>query len=277
MSLVVTALRREFAIQLSDMRLTCVTTQAVCSEIQRKAIALQTRDAWLAVGWSGFASDRHNRHNTGDWLVDQLTRLSSISPLPEFAARLAGAATERFRTIAEPLDHKACSIVMAGWASTGPNLTVPLAVLVSNCEDRKWQRLPHARTAFDTAWLMPSTRWRVRTPCMVIISGTEQATSRELGSALRRLLLREESTPAEVLNGCIRLMKDATSHPTYGDLIGRNWVGLEMHHDSPEARAHYFPEKKSPEEFMPNLVTPTITVKDATIWTGPGEPPWWNK
>jgi hypothetical protein len=110
---------------------------------------------------------------------------------------------------------------------------------------------------------------------MVIFSGTQQATTQEWANAIG-MLLRRDPTPTEVMNACLRVMLEATAHPTYGGLIGRNWVGVEMRLDCPEAVAHYFPEHDSPQQFMPNLVTPQQAFKDVRIWAGPDKPPWWK-
>jgi hypothetical protein len=67
-------------------------------------------------------------------------------------------------------------------------------------------------------------------------------------------------------------MKEAANHRTYGHLIGRNWIGIEMQVDAMGARAHYFPEKQSPREFLPNLITPAMAYKDVWVWSGPGDP-----
>jgi hypothetical protein len=277
MTLVITALKPEFVVQLSDMRLTDLSTLEVRNEEQRKAIVMSTADARVSVGWCGFAHDRHNRNNTGDWLMDVLPRLASQQPalrFPDFVNELVASATAHFQSIAEPLDDKACSIVMAGWASPRPDIAVPFAARVSNCEDEKWQRLPHARPTFDQGWLWPSEK-ATRPPAMVIFSGTQQATTQEWANAIG-MLLRRDPTPTEVMNACLRVMLEATAHPTYGGLIGRNWVGVEMRLDCPEAVAHYFPEHDSPQQFMPNLVTPQQAFKDVRIWAGPDKPPWWK-
>lgn len=260
------------------MRLTDLSTQAVRNEEQRKSIVLSTTDARAVVGWCGFAHDRHNRNNTGDWLMDVLPRLASQQPalkLPTLVNELVVRATAQFQSIAEPLDDKACSIIMAGWASPGAEIAVPFAVRVSNCEDEKWQRLPHARPTFDQGWLWPSQKRATRVPVMVLFSGTQQATTQEQGNALKRLL-RRDASPTAVMSACLRVMREAAAHPAYGNSIGRNWVGVEMRLDSPETQAHYFPEHDSPQEFMPNLVTPKQSFKDVRIWTGPGKPPWWK-
>jgi len=276
MTLIITALKPEFVVQLSDMRLTDLSTQAVRNEEQRKAIVLSTADARVAVGWCGFAHDRHNGNNTGEWLMDVLSRLVSQQPalkLPDFVNELVARATSHFQPIAEPLDHKACTIVMAGWASPRPNIAVPFAARVSNCEE-KWQGLLHTRPTFDQSWLWPSEKGP-RPPAVVIVSGAQQATRQEWVNAIG-LLLRRDPSPEEVMNACLRVMREAVAHQTYGGLIGRNWVGVEMLFGNPEAVAHYFPEKDSPEQFMPNLVTPQQAFKDVRIWAGPGNPSWWN-
>jgi hypothetical protein len=278
MTLVITALKPDFVVQVSDMRLTDLSSLAVRHEEQRKAIVLHTADTRVVVGWCGFAHDRHNRNNTGDWLMDVLPRLAAKQPpliLPNFVNELVASATAQFQSIAEPLDDKACSIIMAGWAAPRPRIAVPFAVRVSNCEDENWQRLTHARPTFDQGWLLPSEKKATRVPAMVLFSGAQQATTPEQGNALRQLL-RRDPTPTEVMNACLRVMREAAAHPTYGDLIGRNYVVVEMRLNSPETLAHYFPEYDSPQQFMPNLVTPVQAVKDVRIWAGPGNPPWWN-
>src|SRR5208337_26226 len=154
MTLVVTALTPQFVVQLSDMRLTDLTTQAVRNEEQSKAIVLSTADARVVVGWCGLATDTHNRHNTGDWLMDALPRLASRQPalrFPEFINQFTADATTKFQSIAEPLDQKACSIMMAGWMAPRSDTAVPVTVVVSNCEDEDWRRVP-ARDTFDQGW-----------------------------------------------------------------------------------------------------------------------------
>jgi hypothetical protein len=238
---------------------------------------LSTADARVSVGWCGFAHDGHNRNNTGDWLMDVLPRLASQQPalrFPDFVNELVARATAHFQSIDEPLNDKACSIVMAGWASPRPDIAVPFAVRVSNCEDEKWKRLPQTRPTFDQGWLWPSEK-ATRPPAMVLVSGTQQATTQEQGNAIRRLL-RRDPTPTEVMNACLRVMREAAAHPKYGGLIGRNWLGVEMRLDSAEALAHHFPEHDSPQQFMPNFVTPQQAFKDGRIWAGPGNPPWWK-
>lgn len=278
MTLVITALKPEFVVQLSDMRLTDLSTQAVRNEEQRKAIVLHTADAKVVVGWCGFAHDRHNRNNTGDWLMDVLPRLASQQPalrFPKLVNELVASATAHFQSIPEPLDDKACSIIMAGWAAPRPRIAVPFAVRVSNCEDEKWLRLRHAKPTFDQQWLGPSQKRATKHPGIVLFSGTRQATTQEQGNALL-MLLRHDPTPTEVMNACLRVMREATGHPTYGGLIGRNWVGVEMRLSSPATQAHYFPEHDSPQTFMPNVVTPQQSFKDVRVWAGPGNPPWWK-
>src|SRR5208337_1671556 len=281
MTLVVTALTPQFVVQLSDMRLTDLATQAVRNEEQSKAIVLSTADARVVTGWCGCATDTHNRHNTGDWLMDVLPRLASRQPalnFPEFINQFAAAATTKFRSITEPLNQKACSIVMAGWIAPRSDIVVPITVRVSNCEDEGGKRTP-ARDTFDPAWMiprMPPPDKPNREPNIVTIFGAEEAISKELGRALL-LLLRRDPTPEEVMNVCLRLMREASAHPIHGRLIGRNWVGVEMRLDSPQALAHYFPGQDSPQQFMPNLVTPQQAFKDVKIWTGPGDPPWRKK
>ena len=183
-------------------------------------------------------------------------------------------ATAHFQSVNEPLDDKACSIVVAGWAVPRPQVVVPFALRVSNCHE-KWQRLPHTRPTFDQRWLNPSTKRKTRFPAVVIFSGTQQATTHDHSNALRQLLRRDPSPP-EVINACLRIMQEAAAHPTYGHLIGRNWVGLEMRLDGTATQAHYFPQHDSPQQFMPNLVTPTQAFKDVRIWAGPDKPPWWK-
>lgn len=278
MSLVITALKPKFVVQLSDMRLTDLSTQAVRHEEQTKIAVINTTDAKVVVGWCGFATDRHNRHNTGDWLMDELPRLASCQPalrFPDLIKELVVSATAKFQAIAEPLDDKACSIVLAGWASPRPGIAVPMAVSVSNCEDEHWGRSPNTRPTFNAAWLWPSDK-ATREPALVIFSGIRQATTQEQGTAIG-MLLRRDPTPTEVLNACLRVMREAADHPKYGKLIGRNWLGIEVRLDSPESLGHYFPESESPQQFMPNLVSPQNSFKDIKIWTGPGDPPWWKK
>jgi hypothetical protein len=263
MTFVITALKSEFLVQLSDMRLTDIRTRAVVSERQRKAIVLTTQDARLVVGWCGYARDVHGTHDTGDWLVDELHSLASHRP-PELVRELASRATTRFQSISAPVNDKACTIVLAGWFSPRPNTVVPLSARISNCEDENWQRLPYVNPFFDAGFLGPSERRSKRPAAFVIISGTENAVSNELGNAIR-LLLRRSTSPESVLNACIRVMRDAAGHPAYGHSIGRDFVGVEIRRDDPGALAHYFPENESREEFLPNLVSPGAAFKDAWV------------
>jgi len=277
-SLIITALKPEFVVQLSDMRLTDLSTLAIRNEEQRKATVLCTADARLAVGWCGFACDRHNLNNTGDWLMDVLPQLASRQPPLRFDAvvnELVTSATLHFQSITEPQDSKACSIVMAGWVHPAPDVAVPLAARLSNCEDEEGQRMSHVCPTFNQQWFCSSRNPTTRPFATVIVSGAEQATTQDMVNAVG-LLLRRAQTPTEVMNVCLRLMRDAAAHPVHGGLIGRNWVGIEMRRDDPAALAHYFPEHASPEEFMPNLVTPQMAYKDVRIWTGPSDPPWWK-
>lgn len=239
---------------------------------------LHTADAKAVVGWCGFADDRNNRNNTGDWLMEVLIRLASQRPalrLPDLMNELVSNATGHFQSINEPPDDKACSIIMAGWASPRPDLAVPFAARVSNCENEMWLRLRHTKPTFDQQWLWPSQKRATKHPGVVLFSGTRQATTTEQGNALL-MLLRRDPTPTEVMNVCLRIMREAASHTTYGNLIGRNYMGVEMRLDNHQTQAHYFPEHDSPQQFMPNLVSPAQAVKDARIWVGPGKPPWWT-
>jgi hypothetical protein len=67
MSFVITIVRPETVVQVSDTRLSALVDQSVLSESLRKSLVVKGTETQFVLGWSGLATT-DSGHSTADWL-----------------------------------------------------------------------------------------------------------------------------------------------------------------------------------------------------------------
>jgi hypothetical protein len=276
MSLIQTVLVPEFAVQVSETRLS--SSQGPPRDDQRKVLVFEGQRFRGLVGWVGLATANPN-HNTGDWLVDQLRTLTA-EPIPTVAAALAERATKHIATLwdenGEPV-RAPTEFVLAGWAAT-PTGIDPVLVIVETYTTRQGHVAKAARDFRIRANSISKTR-PVKRPCVISVSGQESAAddfrARFLG--LKRRIRRGADTQT-VRNICIDLLRLVAKRcGEERGPVGSSIIAVEMPRDG-EAKATFYPwdRAQTPAQYHPDIVTPDMVFKRIEIWAGETPPPWWT-
>lgn len=120
MSFVITSIRPENVVQVSDTRTSDFRTQLPIAETMPKTLVFNGRHTHFLLGWVGVASTPFG-HNTTEWLFRTLIETNARELTTEQIAEcLARTATERFAYLSTPDKHKHTTFTMAGWEKDEP-------------------------------------------------------------------------------------------------------------------------------------------------------------
>jgi hypothetical protein len=272
MSLVLTVLVPKFVVQVSETRLSFKNGPP--RDDQRKTLVFFGQRFRGLVGWVGLA-EANPKHNTGDWLVDQLSTLTA-EPVPTVATVLAERATKHFATLRSENGTpvlKPCEFVLAGWAATSTGID-PVFVCVANYATRPDRREFNVRVSNF------STKRPVKRPSLISVSGWERAADDFRGHFLGlKRLIRHGADTQTVRDVCVDILRLAAKRYVEDTgPVGSSIVVVELPREG-NAQAMFYPwdRAKTPAEYHPDLITPDMTFKRIEMWHGETPPPWWTR
>lgn len=227
-TLILSMMCRDFAIQVSDRRLSYQGTTR--DDESNKATVLITDDARLLVGYTGLAE--YGSFKTNDWLSQTLLECAA----PDYAAglvteRFVDSATRYFKgpaLSAVPARAKRLTVMFTGFLAENPPRAV--ALLVTNFQD--WN------TGRDSAEAWPvfrSLRFTERPDDALAMTwiqriGAWQALTQDDEIALRELL-KEGRPPQALVGKAVETIREAAARPASGGTIGKQLSSLILPSD----------------------------------------------
>lgn len=275
MTLILTLVSSNKVVQVSDRRLTL--GRNVHDINANKAICVGCSDARFSVGYTGVAEMDGQR--TDYWLVDQISSVfqSGYEDVLTVYKSLQERATEaisRLRYRGRPVhpQGRGLTLVFAGYRTIDA-ITIPFLAYVSNVNPDNSDPLRVDSTFSRNGWMFdPRARpdkqmvfvhgaritFDARDPAAEEIRRRYWAATR----VLKRVDLGNEPESRASAERMAWLIREASSHPRYGYLVGRDCLSVVIHPNSPAMPTHYHPDKATTVEYGPHLVTPMLSSWD---------------
>src|ERR1044072_3631718 len=180
MTLILSCLTREYAIQVSDKRITDMKSGSIREETRNKGVQFCNH---MVFAYSGLAAVQGQ--NTDVWLTETLAQRESLEDGMLLARDLLG---EAFRKLNCSSKAKRLAFVGVGWAQMeGDEHLSPLRVTLSNSLDANDRWLPEAREDFEY-WgmlLKPSASFELNSLGADVSTETFQSAKRSISSSIR--------------------------------------------------------------------------------------------
>jgi hypothetical protein len=267
MTLIITALSENIVVQVSDRRLTY--PNGSCSDNWAiKAICVSCADACFSMAYTGLAEIRSQR--TDEWAVDYLASIKANElNFPELFKSFRKHVVSTFRKLCHLGTTRGITFVIAGFGRPGPFMA-----LLSNIEDGRGNRLTNIDDNFQTRFYFRNDKPLRKLDIM--INGAE-GTIEAFGTAIPRIRKRYlRKNPGEIATVFVQLVRKAAGHLKYGHLVGKNCMSTVVN-PTGDFLCQDYPEKSSPQRYMPHLISHSGIYKDIRIWTGEDTPPWWTE
>lgn len=266
-------------IQVSDRRLTL--EGEIHDPDATKMIAVICSDAQFSLGYTGLAEIEGKR--TDYWLVEQIrsifgsgifdvrrltwelgTRVEDVVPKTRYKGRLVRR------------ENRGLTLVLAGYhdGEDGPK-SFPFITSVSNMRYRG-QSVP---IGVASEFMVTPETLRPGLPdnhFSTTISGEWKAiTARDsyaretrknlmqVQRQLKRVDLGERPSGLTSVRRLVSVVRQASKHPKYGKMIGRDCVSVVIHPNNPMMPAYHHPEELPAALRGPHIVTPWYEIVDA--------------
>lgn len=252
MTLIVSAVNRDQAIQVSDRRLT--SSGVVADDSYNKATFFVCGDAVVSIGFSGVArTDRG--FDFSEWL---LGALSSCAP-PDYTVdgtlhRLGGElermAAREFASL--PASHRRLSVFAAGYAALDDP---PLGYVgcLSNFEHDLDAPLDLPTPEFTRHRIVERTNPRQAAVRCLLVGGATTGIQETDLAPLRGAL--DNGMSADVIvTRAIALIRRAANNPASRGLIGKDCMSIIVPANLGDALARYHPDRRDPTGYSPNFV-----------------------
>lgn len=270
MSFIITTVRPETAVQISDTRLSSLANQSSLSEELRKTLVVRGKKAHFLLGWVGLATtDDHHHHNTADWLFKSLFEMNAVElPIEEIALRLERLATTQFARL-RGLDKRSL-FVMAGWQDSEPFVcTVSNYVSLKTTETIQAGR-HHIPSFSGAAVAAPEFRgWIQRFDnikdqhYLVNVMGDFDPDKLKTHFMGLESLLKKRARAPEISGACRQIALEAAVH---SKTIGRNLIGVEMDRAG-HATCSFYSEDGTETVLVPAILSPEGCSTQGTIRT----------
>jgi hypothetical protein len=248
-TLIITAVNEDQAIQVSDRRL---SRPGEDPDVINKATFFTCRDAAVSVAFTGLATIED--FNASRWIIDALAECGGVDHLLETTLlgvrkRLSDVIWQL--PVADPR-RRALSFHVAGFVDRA-DPPLAFAAVLSNVD--------HDATKEPAA--IPTREFGLQTfvekrpavgPQRLLLSGGVKAAIHpdDLEDLANALLDR---LPAEALVArAIALVRRAAQRPAARDLIGRDCMSIVVPRDGSMANTNYHPDTRDPVSYAPNFV-----------------------
>lgn len=279
MTLIITMIGKNKVIQVADCRLTL--EGKTCDADAIKSILVMCSDAQFSVGYTGLAEIEDKR--TDYWLVEQIRSIFGSGVFDvrrltwELATRLENVVPKsRYKGRLVKRENRGLYLVLAGYhdGEDGPK-SQPFITTVSNMRYRG-DSVP---IGVASEFMVTPQMLRPGLPdndFSVNIGGAWRAITSNDGYAretrkslmqvqrqLRRVDLGERPSGITSVRRLVSVVGQASKHPKYGKLIGRDCLSVVIHPNNPMMGAYHHPEKVPAELRAPHMVTPWYEIVDA--------------
>lgn len=235
MSFVITTVRPEDVVQISETRHSDLETESVISEHLRKTFIVRGRQAYFVLGWVGLASTRYSgKYTTTDWLFEALANMNAVElTIEEIADRLGALATARFRELSTADKDKHTTFMMAGWQHREPFLcTVSNYIDVYNRVSSPFDLRHHIPTVRQSRDIFPKFEVSIQQfkdikPQNYVVHVMGDFDPEKLKPHFMGLesLLKKRASASEISGACVQITLEAAEH---SDTVGKNLIGVEM-------------------------------------------------
>jgi hypothetical protein len=266
MTLIITALSDDVIVQVSDRRLTW-SNGLVADDLAIKAICVACIDASFSIAFTGLAQVGAQR--TDEWLVDYLASINAgCLTFPTLLKSVHEYVAASFLKLRHLGINRRITFAFAGFGPVGFFMG-----FLSNIEDSKGNRLSKIDDSFQEGLFFRNNKSMHRLDLM--INGAEE-TSRTFDTAIPTFRKRYFNKPPNRIEAAlVQFIRRASTDQEYGYLVGRNCLGTVIYPNG-EFQCQDYPEKESPQQYMPHLVLGSMVSKNVQIWVGDGAPPWWT-
>lgn len=285
MTLILTLVSSNKVVQVSDRRLTL--GRNVHDINANKAICVGCNDAHFSVGYTGVAEIDGQR--TDYWLVDQISSIfqsgnEDVLTVYKALQERATKAISRLRYKGRPVhpQGRGLTLVLAGYRTIEAT-TVPFLAYISNLNLDNSNPL-HVENTFSRKGWMFDPRARADKQ-MIFVHGARVTFNAgdpagakicrrywEMTRILKRIDLGHEPESRTTADRMAWLIRETSSHPRHGYLVGRDCLSVVIHSNSPAMPTHYHPDKATTVEYGPHLVTPMLSTWDVEFDLDPQIP-----
>ena len=216
MTLILSCLTANYAIQVSDRRLT-LQDGLLYDDDSNKTILVNGN---IVFGYTGLAFFDNGKTRTDEWFLNVLSEAYKAHPnvsLTTTAEFIANRATEEVSRINATPDRKRLAFVGVGWGKlVGQEDLKPIYVIISNFHNSDGRQLPQTQPEFSVSVFTPPDNL----PVMLVPTG--QLLNSELRKRVLRLLNKcaeKELSPKTIARILVATARNvASSNP----LVGRN-------------------------------------------------------
>lgn len=262
MTLIVAAISADYAIQVSDRRL---SVDGKAQEVEAtKATIFSCLNARFSVGYTGLA--RYGRFETAVWLRKVLRECAAPDYLAQpMTARLLKRATHDFRTLSElrdcPRRDKRLTLMFTGFVSVR-NQSRAATFFLTNYQDYEsglddveaWNDF---RCLYENAVDVDG----VDPPTVIQRIGVHTAFPQAQAEEIRPLLAARKP-PAAVVGKLIELMHLAADQPSSGATVGKNLISVVLPANyALAASSNYHPNAASTVSHLADIVIAMPQIK----------------
>ncbi len=253
MTLVVSAIGPDYAIQVSDRRLS--QNGCMVDDESNKAAILSCADGRFAVSFTGLA--RSGSFITQEWILEALKQAAS----PDFSShgiceRFTTRATQLFRSEPSIIQlhpaQRRLTVMFSGFLNRG-GYSIPVMALVSNFQDFE--------TGFDDPATCPSFRIYFREPTNINVPPTDVQrigiyTAFTIGDCnVIRSLVKERKPAHATVAKMVDLMRNVADRASSLGSIGKQLMSVVLPADfSRPALGTYHSSLQGHTLYMPDLV-----------------------
>ena len=228
MTLVLSCLTQQFAIQVSDKRVTRIADGQLTDDKRNKGTQFC---AQMAFAYSGLAE--LGGKNTDIWLAHTLALAPSLNEAVKIVCEKA---TEQFKQINCPNDIKRHAFVGVGWGKQSENAPlVPIHVTISNALNKNGAWLDTAKEEFeiDAVWL--SSPFALRPPIGARVSDQDFD---ELRKNIRGCV-EHETSPLEIVRLLGETIRKIATRNSQGS-VGKNLLAIIVPKTSAQSNSFIF-------------------------------------
>lgn len=260
MTLILSALTKTHAIQVSDRRLSDSTGKHF-DHMANKAICCSCLDGHYSIAYTGLAE--FNGKRTDDWISDTLYELRSTSRLTVEASisYLEARFTEYFSRLHICQEYKALTMALVGVhhrdLDSERRSTTPFLAIISNCEDPSRHHAFEVKDNFKTFVRRLQVNQK---KFMCHPSGTTSAIDVALYHRSIRLIRKnilDLDKPWTISTILSEVIRDASHHEENGWRIGRDLMIVSWPYLDESYFVEYSPENKTPYIYAPHWVAAT--------------------
>ncbi len=281
MTLIITILSNNKVVQVSDTRLTL--NGRVHDAHAIKAVSVACADAQFCIGYTGVAEIEGQR--TDHWLVEQVAAIfdSGYHGIRAVQWELGERAEQamprlRYKGMRVKRESRALQLVMAGYhhSENGP-LSRPFVTSISNTRFQGIDKPLAVEDEFviDPNMLRPGLPNSEYTGTMVgavpAIMGDDayakeaHKTLNQVMRQLKRIDLGEKPSGKATAERLVDVIRQASKHPRYGYLIGRDCLSVVLHPNDRMPWTYYHPEAASTTTRLPHVVSLWLKMVDAEL------------